>query len=206
MSKHPIHDRNPARAAGFIAVLITIGLVVSGCDQGDSNQGPAPVSESVATPAPDMNTQTPAAVAETPSVSAVTESVSASPVQAADAAAVSAGAPVQAVATAAVSAEATVQEAATGAVSAAAGSVDGEKVYKGLCVNCHGTGLPNIPQIGNKEAWAPRIAQGKDVLYQHALKGFTGTSGMPMLPKGGNIALTDDEVKAAVDHMVSNSQ
>jgi cytochrome c5 len=86
------------------------------------------------------------------------------------------------------------------------GSIDGEKVYKGLCFNCHGTGIPNIPQTGNKEAWAPRIAQGKDVLYKNAINGFTGKSGMPMLPKGGNTALSDDEVKAAVDHMVSNSQ
>ena len=124
MSKHPIHDRNPARAAGFMAALVIISFFVSGCDQGDSNQAPAPVTESAAPPAPDMNTQTPAAVAETPSVSAVTEAAPESPVQAAGAAADSAEAPVQAVAIAAVADGATVQEAASSAIASAAGSAD----------------------------------------------------------------------------------
>ena len=99
--------------------------------------------------------------------------------------------------------------AAAASVDAAAAEapagVDGKKVYNGLCVSCHGTGLPGIPQLGDKAAWAPRIAQGKDTLYQNAIKGFTGKSGMMMLPRGGG-ANTDDEVKAAVDYMVSNSQ
>jgi cytochrome c5 len=94
--------------------------------------------------------------------------------------------------------------AATGAAPAAA-SAQGKQVYDGLCVSCHGSGIPGIPQKGDKTAWAPRIAQGKDTLYQHALQGFTGKSGMMMPPKGGGTN-TDDEVKAAVDYMVSNSQ
>ena len=57
---------------------------------------------------------------------------------------------------------------------------------------------------GNKDDWGPRIAQGKDTLYKHALEGFTGQKGM-MPARGGNAALTDDEVKAAVDFMVSKS-
>jgi len=82
----------------------------------------------------------------------------------------------------------------------------GKKTYEGLCFSCHGSGLPMVPQFKNKEAWAPRIAQGKEVLYSHALGGFTGAAGMPMPAKGGNPALSDDEVKAAVDYMVSNAQ
>ena len=88
--------------------------------------------------------------------------------------------------------------------TAAAGDV-GKKVYDGLCTSCHGSGIPGIPQRGDKAAWEPRIAQGMDTLYQHALHGFTGKSGMMMPPKGGGTN-TDDEVKAAVDYMVSNSQ
>jgi cytochrome c5 len=177
MSKYHNYDRNPLRGTGFIAIMFTISLFVSGCDKGESNQSPAPATESMAA-AKDMAIQTPEPMAEvTSSVAAVEQTM-----------------------------DEPVQVAAADAGSEAGGSIDGEKVYKGLCFNCHGTGVPNIPQTGNKEAWAPRIAQGKDVLYNNAIKGFTGKSGMPMLPKGGNSALTDDEVKAAVDHMVSNSQ
>ncbi len=82
----------------------------------------------------------------------------------------------------------------------------GKQVYSGLCTSCHSTGIPGIPQLGNAAVWVDIIAQGKDVLYDHAINGFTGSSGMPMLPKGGNMSLSDDEVKAAVDYMVANSQ
>jgi len=82
----------------------------------------------------------------------------------------------------------------------------GKEVYSGLCTSCHGTGLPGVPQLGDAAAWVDRIAQGKEVLYDHAINGFTGTGVLQMLPKGGNMALSDDEVKAAVDYMVANSQ
>lgn len=92
-----------------------------------------------------------------------------------------------------------------GGAAAESGDV-GKQTYNGLCVSCHGTGLPGAPQFGNKDEWGPRIAQGKDTLYQHALHGYNGSGGTPMPPKGGNPALSDDQVKAAVDYMVANSQ
>jgi len=87
--------------------------------------------------------------------------------------------------------------AAAPAAIAKAGPADGKAVYEKACVACHSTGLMNSPKAGDKAAWTPRIAQGKPTLYEHALKGIR------MMPaKGGNAALSDDEVKAAVDHMV----
>ena len=69
---------------------------------------------------------------------------------------------------------------------------------------CHGTGVAGAPKIGDKADWGPRVAQGKQVLYDHAIKGFTGQKGA-MPPKGGATQLSDDEVKAAVDYMVSKA-
>jgi cytochrome c5 len=88
-------------------------------------------------------------------------------------------------------------------VAAAGGDLEkGEHVYKGTCVMCHGSGAGGAPLFGSKADWEPRIAQGKPVLYEHALKGYTGAKGA-MPPKGANASLPDDDVKAAVDYMVS---
>ena len=75
--------------------------------------------------------------------------------------------------------------------------IDGEKVYKGLCMSCHDAGVAGSPKLGDKAAWEPRIATGMDALYEATIK---GKGVMPA--KGGNPALSDDEVKAAVDYMV----
>lgn len=91
--------------------------------------------------------------------------------------------------------------AATPAVKAAAGPVDGKGIYEKNCAACHAAGVMNAPKVGDKGSWSTRISQGKDTLYQHAIKGIRG-----MPAKGGNAALADAEVKAAVDHMVGASK
>jgi cytochrome c5 len=78
----------------------------------------------------------------------------------------------------------------------AAGS--GKSTFDGVCTACHGTGVAGAPKLGDKAAWAPRIKAGKDALYTSALH---GKGAMP--PKGGNPAIADADVKAAVDYMVS---
>ena len=84
-------------------------------------------------------------------------------------------------------------------------AVDGQKVYQSACIACHGAGVAGAPMVGNAAAWAARIAAGSDSLYANAINGLVGSSGM-MPAKGGNTTLSDAEVKAAVDHMVSQSQ
>jgi cytochrome c5 len=95
---------------------------------------------------------------------------------------------------------------AGGAVAAAAaatdaGAVDGEAVYKQACFSCHAAGVAGAPKLGDAADWAPRIAQGVDVLHQHSLQGIRA-----MPPKGGFMNLSDDQVKAAVDYMVSQTK
>jgi cytochrome c5 len=82
---------------------------------------------------------------------------------------------------------------------------DGKAAYEFGCVACHGAGIAGAPKAGDKGSWGPRIAQGKDTLYKHAIEGFNGKTGV-MPPKGGQVAWPDDLVKQAVDHMVGQVQ
>lgn len=81
----------------------------------------------------------------------------------------------------------------------------GKAIYNKTCALCHSAGVGGAPKSGDKADWAPRIAQGKDVLYKHAIEGYTGAKGM-MPARGGSTTLSDDEVKAAVDYQVSINQ
>ena len=91
------------------------------------------------------------------------------------------------------------------ATAAAALPADGAAAYDMACTACHGAGIAGAPKSGDKGAWGPRIAQGKDTLYKHAIEGYTGKTGM-MPAKGGQTAWPDDLVKQAVDHMVEMSK
>lgn len=91
------------------------------------------------------------------------------------------------------------------AVAAAPTEQSGKDVYNSACFACHGTGAAGAPKLGDKAAWSARIAQGLDVLSDHAINGFTGGKGV-MPAKGGNPALSDDAVKAAVKYMVDESK
>ena len=76
--------------------------------------------------------------------------------------------------------------------------------YFNLCSGCHTSGAGGAPTLTQAQ-WAPRIAQGRDVLIQHAIEGFTGNSGF-MPARGGNPALSDEQVIASVDWMLDNIQ
>ena len=96
------------------------------------------------------------------------------------------------------------QEAAKAAAAsqvAYGGTTDGKTIFGNLCHSCHETGAGGAPRITDKGAWAPRVAEGLETLVKHAIEGYTGKSGV-MPPKGGNPALTDEQVKATVTWMV----
>jgi len=91
------------------------------------------------------------------------------------------------------------------ATPAVAGNNDaGKALFNTACTACHTAGIAGAPKVGDKAAWAPRIAQGTNTLYDHAIKGFQGKAGM-MPAKGGSSA-PDADVKAAVDYMVAASK
>jgi cytochrome c5 len=92
-------------------------------------------------------------------------------------------------------------ETAGPAMPVAALPQDGTAAYETACAACHGAGIAGAPKTGDKSAWGPRIAQGKDTLYNHALHGFNGKTGV-MPAKGGRADWPDDLVKQAVDHMI----
>lgn len=81
----------------------------------------------------------------------------------------------------------------------------GKSVFGRVCAMCHAVGAGGAPKPGDKADWGPRIAQGNDVLYKHALEGFTGAKGQ-MPARGANPTLTDDEVKAAVNYMADQAR
>lgn len=90
---------------------------------------------------------------------------------------------------------------AAGDTQVAAGPVSGEAVYKQACAACHAAGVAGAPKLGDAAQWGGRISKGKDGLYASAINGM----GL-MPPKGGNLALSDEQVKAAVDYMVDSSK
>ena len=101
------------------------------------------------------------------------------------------------------------QAAASAAASAAAatqvaygGTLDGSVIYSNLCGGCHTSGAGGAPMLVAAGMGA-RASQGVDLLYQHAIEGFTGAAGV-MPAKGGNPGLTDEQVKATVDWMLAN--
>jgi len=82
-----------------------------------------------------------------------------------------------------------------------ANAAEGQKVYQQACFACHGTGAAGAPKLGDKAAWKDRIAKGMDTLHKHALHGFKA-----MPAKGGRADLSDEDVQAAVDYMVSQGK
>jgi len=95
-------------------------------------------------------------------------------------------------------AEVYVGEAPVVVAAPATSSMSGGEVVAQVCAMCHSTGMMSSPKLGKASDWSPRIEKGVDSLYSNAINGFN------MMPaRGGRPDLSDDDVKAAVDHMLS---
>ncbi|MES1965428.1 c-type cytochrome [Psychrobacter sp. AH5] len=79
------------------------------------------------------------------------------------------------------------------------GPRDGAAVYTAVCQTCHGAGLLGSPVLGDAGAWGPRIAQGADTLYTHAIQGYNA------MPAKGGADIPDEEVQNAVDYMIAEA-
>lgn len=91
-------------------------------------------------------------------------------------------------------------EAAAATQTASSGPRSGSEVYDAVCMACHTTGAAGAPVIGNAGDWAPRIDQGMETLINHAINGFNA-----MPAKGGCASCPDEEIEAAVEHIVAES-
>lgn len=75
----------------------------------------------------------------------------------------------------------------------------GRAIWSQTCRNCHLTGVAGAPALSDYAAWEARIAKGREALYASALNGIPEGAGWRMPPRGGNAALTDEQVRRAVD-------
>ena len=84
------------------------------------------------------------------------------------------------------------------------GTTDGKTIYDNLCTGCHTSGAGGAPKLDGA-GMGGRAAKGLELLVKHAIEGYTGTAGV-MPAKGGNPALTDEQVKVTVEWMVAQSK
>lgn len=81
-------------------------------------------------------------------------------------------------------------------------ATEGESTYRAACAVCHDSGIAGAPAVNDSAAWQSRITQGLSTLSEHAINGYQGDTGF-MPAKGGNTALSDEAVTAAVEHMLN---
>ena len=88
--------------------------------------------------------------------------------------------------------------AAADGTPAAPAEINGEEIYNRYCFSCHAAGIAGAPKHGDREAWQPRVAKGRDLLLQSTINGIA--PGMP--PRGACIGCSDEELDAAITYML----
>lgn len=78
----------------------------------------------------------------------------------------------------------------------------GKAVYQQACGLCHEQGIAGAPKISDKEDWQQRLNKGEKTLIDHAINGFQGSTGI-MPPKGGQMHLSDEEVRMSVLYLLN---
>ena len=68
------------------------------------------------------------------------------------------------------------------------------------CVLCHVHGEANAPRVGDAEAWAPRLAQGEDVLLARTVEGYND-----MPPLGYCMACEREDFRALIRFMAGGA-
>lgn len=176
-------------ATAFWIALTSLSLIACG----ESAQAPETAPAPQATPAPELPAAPPPAEDAAP-----VEPEPVEPEPAAPAPAEAAPNPAPAAPKAAAP-----QPAPKATVPAApvADLAHGQQIYRQACAFCHDKGVAGAPRIGDAAAWSPRLARGMDALYAAAIG---GKGAMPA--KGGNPALTDADVRAAVDYIAAQSR
>ena len=102
-------------------------------------------------------------------------------------------------------AAAAAMKAAATATAAYDGTLDGKVIFDKLCTGCHTAGTGGAPKLDGAGMGARLAANGMDLMVKHAIEGFTGATGV-MPARGGNPALTDEQVKVTVEWMAEQSQ
>lgn len=186
----------------FTACLLIASVAgLAAC--GKSEEAAAPPAEAPAVEAPSIETPVaPAVEAAAPAAEAVEPAVPAPAESPAPVAAAAAKAPAPAAPpSAATPAPAVAAPTAATPSPTVADLVHGQKIYRQACAFCHDKGVAGAPKTGDAVVWSARIAQGMDTLYAVAIK---GKGAMPA--KGGNPALSEADVNAAVDFMIAQSR
>ena len=96
-------------------------------------------------------------------------------------------------------------QAAASSTAAYGGTLDGKVVFDNLCTACHTSGAGGAPKLDAAGIGARMAQQGLDELVKRATEGFTGTAGV-MPAKGGNPAISDEQMQKTVEWMVEQSK
>ena len=91
--------------------------------------------------------------------------------------------------------------ASASAAAASSGPKGADEIYSSSCAGCHASGVLGAPKFGDAAAWGERASKGIDVLVANAISGINA-----MPPRGACGSCSDDDIKAAIDYMIENSQ